>query len=263
MGMTLQLLAENGYKGSQFISDLLWLVVIIVSIAGALMTLYAVYIAYLFFTASDANKRTAAKNRLVKVFATFLIVVALDAILGVIRVEFNSAEGNFSNNVNTLTATYSLHGVPELQTVPTSNGSFKLQVILDAKNIYGEGKPVEKNGASVKFLRCSIIAPKENPAITKSTLEFNDAIGSVKIEFLAQNNSGQYGGKPSIKRILCNPSTDKKSTDLRFGFIFELTFVFTNDPEKEISFQFFADTDSSRAIDWDDDSSTVYRTGQV
>ena len=66
MGFTLQLLEEKGYTGAQFMKDLGWVVVAIVSIAGAFMTVYAIYIAYLFATATDANKRKAAKDRLMK-----------------------------------------------------------------------------------------------------------------------------------------------------------------------------------------------------
>ncbi len=85
MGMTLQLLDT---AGDQFMHDLLWLTVIIVSIAGALMTLYAVYIGYLFFTATDANRRKAAKDRAIKVVASTLIVFALVFVLQGIEVSF-------------------------------------------------------------------------------------------------------------------------------------------------------------------------------
>ncbi len=89
MGMTLQLLDK---AGDQFKHDLLWLTVIIVSIAGALMTLYAVYIGYLFFTATDANRRKAAKDRAIKVVASTLIVFALVFVLQGIKVSFTDLE---------------------------------------------------------------------------------------------------------------------------------------------------------------------------
>ena len=94
MGFTLQLLEEKGYTGAQFMKDLGWVVVAIVSIAGAFMTVYAIYIAYLFATATDANKRKAAKDRLMKTVASALIVAACASILAVITVRFDTTEGS-------------------------------------------------------------------------------------------------------------------------------------------------------------------------
>ena len=94
MGFTLQLLEEKGYTGAQFMKDLGWVVVAIVSIAGAFMTVYAIYIAYLFATATDANKRKAAKDRLMKTVASALIVAACASVLAVITVRFDTTEGS-------------------------------------------------------------------------------------------------------------------------------------------------------------------------
>ncbi|MBO4726652.1 MAG: hypothetical protein J5598_03585 [Clostridia bacterium] len=96
--MTTQLL----YSGSDFMKDLGWLTTIIVSLAGALMVLYAVYIGFLFATASDANRRKAARERLIKVMASAFIIIALAALLGAINVRFNTIKDDVGNEENTI-----------------------------------------------------------------------------------------------------------------------------------------------------------------
>ena len=133
MGMITQLLAP--YTGKNFTSDLLWLVTVIVSIAGAFMTLYTVYIGYLFMTATDEGKRKAAKDRLFKVLSSVLIIFALAASLSVINVTFDtSVKGEESKssvpNVDYTALDYEYNGTPsftikanevsELQLVPTN-----------------------------------------------------------------------------------------------------------------------------------------------
>lgn len=88
MGITTQLL----YTGEEFIAELSNILVWIISIVGVLMVLYAVYIGYLFATATDEGKRRAAKSRLFKILSSVLIVYALAACLKVIDVNFSKVE---------------------------------------------------------------------------------------------------------------------------------------------------------------------------
>ena len=96
MGMLKQLLAED--SGTKFMSELKWLVVILMSIAGSLCILYAIYIGYLFATATDEGKRRAAKNRLFKVISSGLILVALAFCLNVIDLKFETPNNGESSN---------------------------------------------------------------------------------------------------------------------------------------------------------------------
>lgn len=89
MGMLSQLLAEVKAGGTEFVDGLKWLVVVLVSIAGSLCILYAIYIGYLFATATDDGKRRAAKDRLIKVISSGLIIFALAMCLTVIDVNFS------------------------------------------------------------------------------------------------------------------------------------------------------------------------------
>ena len=93
MGMTTQLL----YSGADFMKELGWLTTIIVSLAGVLMGFYAVYIGFLFATASDANKRKAARERLIKVMASAFIIIALAALLGAININFSKIKTDNNN----------------------------------------------------------------------------------------------------------------------------------------------------------------------
>ncbi|MBO5229437.1 MAG: hypothetical protein J6B20_01410 [Clostridia bacterium] len=88
MGITTQLL----YTGEEFIAELSEILVWIISIVGVLMVLYAVYIGYLFATATDEGKRRAAKSRLFKILSSVLIIYALAACIKVINVSFDDVE---------------------------------------------------------------------------------------------------------------------------------------------------------------------------
>jgi len=101
MGMTNQLLADSG---ATFMAELKWLVVILVSIAGALCVLYAVYIGYLFATATDEGKRRAAKSRFIKVLSSALIIVAMAFALNAINLRFDTPDngGNGTDPDNLL-----------------------------------------------------------------------------------------------------------------------------------------------------------------
>lgn len=159
MGITAQLL--EGYTGTKFMQELGWLVVVIVSIAGALMTLYAVYIGFLFATASDANKRKAAKDRLIKTVASALIVIALSAVLGVINVNFNTVQGNEKkitpreNTVQMRNYTYNGDVIMTLnykqEQYPVVTGS----ITLDRNKIVCNGDPINE---TVILQGCSVAA---------------------------------------------------------------------------------------------------------
>lgn len=127
MGMIPQILAA--YTGTQFMKDLRWLTVILISIACAFMTLYAVYIGYLFATANDAQKRKAAKDRLFKILGSIFIVVGLFLVLKVIDVSFNKVEGqmpgeNNSNEWTTMDFEYT--DMPTLSLTRGQKDSFKM-----------------------------------------------------------------------------------------------------------------------------------------
>ena len=88
MGMIRQLLEND--SGAEFLSGLKWLIVILTSCAGSFCVLYAIYIGYLFATATDASKRSAARNRLFKVISSLLIIVALAFCMNAIDVKFST-----------------------------------------------------------------------------------------------------------------------------------------------------------------------------
>ncbi len=92
MGMTTLLL--DVYDGKQFVKDLLWYIYVIMAVAEVLMVLYAVYIAYLFMTASDDGKRRAAKDRLWKVLSSCLIIVALVSVMTTLDISLGDGKKN-------------------------------------------------------------------------------------------------------------------------------------------------------------------------
>ncbi len=166
MGMTTQLLAQQAYTGAQFMKDLGNIVVILVSIAGALMTLYAVYIAYLFSTATDAHKRKAARERLIKTVASSLIVIGLAAVLTVINVRFNAAEGRISGPTvgqgGNYTSDYTYAAEPEFvfKKVNVSGKNMAEGVLqLDSRFLQENGAAIDPNGNKVKFEVCQIVSP--------------------------------------------------------------------------------------------------------
>lgn len=89
MGMISQLLAD-AYTGNDFMRELKDVLILIFGAAGALCTLYAIYIGYLFATASDDAKRRTAKNRFIKILSTALIIVALAFVMGGMELNFNT-----------------------------------------------------------------------------------------------------------------------------------------------------------------------------
>ena len=96
LGMMALLLSDNG--GATFKADALKILFWIFTIVDALLVGYAVYIAFLFATATDAAKRTAAKSRLIKVFSSLLCIIALTMTLKAIDINFDPLQGNLSNN---------------------------------------------------------------------------------------------------------------------------------------------------------------------
>lgn len=111
MGMMAQLL----YTGNEFMADLTELVIWLVSIAGSLMVIYAVYIGYLFATATDQSKRKAVKDRLIKLISSVFIIFALATVLGVIKVNFTEIERSDDNaKVDWAKLEYEYVGMPTL-----------------------------------------------------------------------------------------------------------------------------------------------------
>lgn len=212
MGMTSQLLAS--YTGQQFIKDLSWLVVILVSIAGALCTLYAVYIAYLFFTASDPTKRKAAKDRLIKVASSAIIIFALAGILRVLDVSFVTQSGSYTgssggNGGELGYSAYSYNGNPEMvlsgqwyQGKIEISGSFNLYT----SDLLGDEIQVDKDGKNIEFKSCSFAVPKDWPGSGALKLDTTpvlkkekDASGKDYTKFLIKlKQSAGPGTKVSI-----------------------------------------------------------------
>ncbi len=217
MGITLQLLAP--YTGQKFIQDLSWLVVILVSIAGALSTLYAVYIAYLFFTASDPTKRKAAKDRFIKVISSSIIIVALAGILGALDVTFVEQKGNYTGPVAgdggvVYANNYAYDGSAEMMLTGnqyngkiTATGSFTIYTIY----IKGDGAQVDKYGDKVKIKSCSVVTPTDWPganlALTELSVNadtFMDTTGAeingAEIKFSITTKSNMYAAQiPVVK----------------------------------------------------------------
>lgn len=125
MGMVNQLLASE-YTGAKFIDELVEVLTMIMAVVGILFILYAVYIAYLFFTASDEGKRKNAKNRLIKVLASVLIVYALAGCLRLIDVNFTSIEKNNttgnSDGINWDNINYEYSEIPVLEIATATDG---------------------------------------------------------------------------------------------------------------------------------------------
>ncbi|MCQ2382081.1 MAG: pilin [Clostridia bacterium] len=224
MGMTAQLLAGE-YTGTQFMKELGNLVVVIVSIAGALMTLYAVYIGYLFASASDANKRKAAKTRLIKVIASSLIIVGLASVLSVINVNFNKVESNNSQSSNsdlTAVASYTYNGSPVMVFKHEARQSMvKGTLKFDPGNIYIEETPISLAGRTARFSSCSIIAPSGNGYTVNFNLSTNELIVSYKYSAAElYNNSG---------KIFLPSASNENNQDI---IKILLTFCYTDEPAK-------------------------------
>ena len=121
---------EGNYTGSKFMDELGEIVIILVTVAGSLMVLYAVYIGYLFATATDAGRRKAAKDRLFKVLSSALIIYALAASLSVIKITFTKVEGADAGNDSPAESgaptSFVYIGMPTL-TLKKSKGSMKVE----------------------------------------------------------------------------------------------------------------------------------------
>ena len=150
MGMLKQLLAED--SGAKFMSELKWLVVILISIAGSLCILYAIYIGYLFATATDEGKRRTAKNRLFKVISSGLILVALAFCLNVIDLKFSTPDNGESSsgeddplaNKEQLgnTYLYNKFDTPKLWITADESNHY---ITLDAQHITYQDKKIDLN----------------------------------------------------------------------------------------------------------------------
>ena len=186
MGFMSQLL----YTGAEFMHDLGNLTVIIVGAAGAMMTLYAIYIGFLFATASDANKRKAARERLYKVVGSAFIIIGLAIVLGTINVRFNKVEGSVTDTNNGTNGNFSSqysYGESVSMTLNYTNRRGTTQgtmVILDGSKIKKDGKLISTKKDTVQFLSCDVIAPSDWTNISKNPFDIRDtkAIYNFEIE---------------------------------------------------------------------------------
>lgn len=126
------------YTGEMFQTDLLQLISYIAMFVGVLMTLYAVYIAYLFATASDDGKRRSAKARLIKVLASVLIVAGLVSIIQMLDIRFNNIDlpnsGKGEDDVNITSYSFWYDGEPSMTLSPGSTVSFVVYPTLVKSN---------------------------------------------------------------------------------------------------------------------------------
>jgi|GEM_PF-6847556 len=177
MGFTTQLL----YTGSEFMHDLGNLTVIIVGAAAGMMTLYAIYIGFLFATASDPGKRKAARERLYKTVASAFIIIGLATVLGVINVRFNKVEGNVSGtnsgSSGNYSSQYSYGGSVEMA-LTYSKWTGKTTGVFTIKStlIKLDGKNIDSNGTEVQFQKCEAVEPSNWTSSTGGTNAFDTSI---------------------------------------------------------------------------------------
>lgn len=205
MGMTTQLL----YSGSDFMKELGWLTTIIVSLAGVLMGLYAVYIGFLFATASDANKRKAARERLIKVMASAFIIIALAALLGAININFSKIKTddnnesvedryssgnlkgwNYSENVE-MNMTLSMQG-----NFTYTKGSFEISL----ENVTKDGEKIDAN--KYEFEGCQVT--------TKNFSGNNLETSGEHMEFKNDNRTLKYSYNGLKTNFQCESFSDGK-----------------------------------------------------
>lgn len=228
MGMTALLLVEKGYTGAQFMQQLGDIVVWITSIAGAMMVLYAVYIAFLFATASDANKRKAARERLIKTVASALIIIALASVLAVIKVTFNTEEGNFTGpSAGGAGSDYNYNATPTMKLSwlpnddPMAGFEAPLMGTLELNSKYftdDNGKEIDPEGDQIEFQDCHVVKPQEfwNDNKNKETLD-NSAIGQAVFRITIPNvNSAGGQAIPCIKG-----SNDNYTIRVTVKFVFK------------------------------------------
>ncbi len=154
MGMVNQLL-DGEYTGSTFLLELAGILSLIMTVVGTLFVLYAVYICYLFFTATDEGKRKNAKSRLLKVISSVVIVYIMALSLKLIDVHFTKVEADNvdggGNGPNWSSTVYEYSEVPVLKLSTTQKNSFK----IDPSKIKIQGNDVILGGAkftSFKFV---------------------------------------------------------------------------------------------------------------
>ncbi len=227
MGLTSQLLAE--YTGKNFMSDLGNLVVVIVSVAGALMTLYAIYIAYLFATASDPTKRKAARERLVKTVASTLIIIGLASVIAVINVHFNKAEGRIDNisggGGTNYTSAYSYDSFTTFMFSEgtAQDGCFVAQgsFSLSAANIKMNGVAFGEAGQTIRFQKCRVVSPQWNVLNSNFDID-NPGTATYTCSLKSDNN-------PYAITISGNQNGDSYTVTVA------VTFVMESNPDKELS----------------------------
>ena len=219
MGIMTQLL----YTGEEFIAELSNILVWIISIVGVLMVLYAVYIGYLFATATDEGKRRAAKSRLFKILSSVLIVYALAACLKVIDVNFSKVEKSTDDggSINWTEIEYEYVGQLQLKlqsgqssplvvrpfdlrvkdgeaaltNVEFTNFTFMGAAAADLAKIMAAptGRPVIERGSGGQLtynFTCKNVS--ETKTITASRLD--ESTGKFYIQVLATFNYGNYTG---------------------------------------------------------------------
>lgn len=112
-----------GDPGNEFKSGLMDIISLIFTALGILMVLYAVYLFFLMATASDESKRRSAKSRVVKTFASVLIVVALIGMLQGLKITITTPKVNNPSGGGTVTADPFLGGT--VQPAAVLNISFE------------------------------------------------------------------------------------------------------------------------------------------
>ena len=243
--MILQLLTEKStYTGEKFIADLGTLVIWIVSIAGALMTLYAVYIGYLFATASDETKRKAAKERLIKTIASSLIVIALASILSVIKVTFDTVEGRV-DEIDVFVGQYTYSGQPGIsfsgvkyiasKNVYGSDGS----ITLDPKNILANGKKLVSDSSQIIFTECEITSPSWPwHTVARNTRK---SAGAHNFTFSVEA-AGNSGKDIEIPYILQQSKTGQKPREV---IMIKVSFVLVGKEEQIETFEIAVDVNKN------------------
>ena len=196
MGMTLELL-DNVYTGNNFIKDLGWLVTIIVTVAGALMTLYAVYIFYLFFTASDPTKRKAAKDRVIKIVSSALIIYVMAAALAALNISWTTQTGNYSGPSGESSglggeSNYTYSGKPECTLKATyQQGGMHIvgEFTLTSTELLGDGSKIDKYGTKIQFTECLFTSPTGWPG---SEIKISGQPTVTETKTIDQATGGEY-----------------------------------------------------------------------
>lgn len=235
MGFTLQLLEEKGYTGAQFMKDLGWVVVAIVSIAGAFMTVYAIYIAYLFATATDANKRKAAKDRLMKTVASALIVAACASVLAVITVRFDTTEGSIEGpqggEIGSMVSGIKYTDNPQLVLTGEINSShgytslvYKGTINVNSRNLVNDkGEKIDPDGKSIVFSAGNKLTTAPGDAWHANYVPNSATAGRAKIEI---NLTAGVGAQNTIPmHVKCNTIERYGKTYQGFHLIINVNYI--------------------------------------